>query len=317
MRIVLRDIFLMDKGDAGATGFKWDEEIVKYRMANEEADEWLVGHIHSHHHMGVFFSGTDMEELNDNAPKHNLYLSVIVNNRLDIKAKVVVYAEGIEQVIKKRYSCKDELGRDYAVDLGEMKVKPQDGMLVYECDILYDKPKIEVDETFIRRIESVIKEKEEKKKEVTKSWVYPSYQSTPGYKSPAISVPYLDKNPEDINVLTKKDLMEAFGGYVLRMGTFVEADTITDALNDIAMANINESAVAYIIEKQYMRMFGIFFMDMGSTARIAIYDEVLKYIIEELLKTDDPSETEIHDAGTLIDCFMEIQKLAEVTTNHY
>lgn len=50
---------------------------------NEHLEECRIGHIHSHNTMGVFFSGTDWGELEDNAPNHNYYLSLIVNNFMD------------------------------------------------------------------------------------------------------------------------------------------------------------------------------------------------------------------------------------------
>jgi hypothetical protein len=54
--------------------------------------------------MNVFFSGTDMGELNDNSPKHNIYLSLIVNNYLDMTAKLAFIGKPYS------YVCKDDKG---------------------------------------------------------------------------------------------------------------------------------------------------------------------------------------------------------------
>lgn len=45
------------------------------------------------HNMNTYFSSTDMSELADNAEQHQYYLSLIVNNAMDIVAKVGVAVE--------------------------------------------------------------------------------------------------------------------------------------------------------------------------------------------------------------------------------
>jgi hypothetical protein len=62
-------------------------------MEFEEAMNWKTGHIHTHHDMKAYFSGTDMSELNDNVDKHNYYLSLIVNFAGQYDAKVAFLSD--------------------------------------------------------------------------------------------------------------------------------------------------------------------------------------------------------------------------------
>lgn len=75
------DIIPMDVGTSTYTEYSMEDE-------DEYADPKIVqlmtngnkmGHIHTHHDMDTFFSGTDTDELHENAPNHNYYLSLIVN----------------------------------------------------------------------------------------------------------------------------------------------------------------------------------------------------------------------------------------------
>lgn len=96
IEIELLDIQLMDIGTSGFTQYAFDGSIgelaLKYNIFDETSGVHM-GHIHSHNKMGVFFSGTDNQELIDNSENHFLYLSVIVNNNLDIIARAIIKEE--------------------------------------------------------------------------------------------------------------------------------------------------------------------------------------------------------------------------------
>ncbi len=87
----------MDVGSSGYTEYEFDpaDEYSFERIATALEEGKKIGHIHTHHNMGTFFSGTDMSELHDNAPNHNFYLSLIVDykNHGDWCAKVAVDGE--------------------------------------------------------------------------------------------------------------------------------------------------------------------------------------------------------------------------------
>ena len=59
----------------------------------EDQGKWKMGHIHSHHNMSTFFSGTDTDELHENAVNYLYYLSLIVNFSGKYSAKIAVHTK--------------------------------------------------------------------------------------------------------------------------------------------------------------------------------------------------------------------------------
>ena len=182
VKITIKDLYLMDKGTGGATAFDWDETIVEYRMNHMETIDYKIGHIHSHNTMQVFFSGTDWEELNDNCPLHNYYLSVIVNNFMDIKAKIAF--TGIQA---ENYTCKDENGKDYVIRV--KSEHPEVKMLVYDCEVFTSVHTVTVAEEFDTRMKLVMEASTHKAEKAAEQWKknHPAGISTGtgGYPLPA------------------------------------------------------------------------------------------------------------------------------------
>lgn len=82
------DILLADIGTTGHTEYEPDGlEMINYMAKQENFINLKLGHIHSHNKMNVFFSGEDMGELEKNKDHFDGYLSVIVNNGMEIIAK--------------------------------------------------------------------------------------------------------------------------------------------------------------------------------------------------------------------------------------
>lgn len=81
------DIILADIGTSGYTEYQPDNlKMIEYMMQQENFSDLKMGHIHSHNKMQVYFSGQDTKELADNKDFFDGYLSVIVNNNMDIIA---------------------------------------------------------------------------------------------------------------------------------------------------------------------------------------------------------------------------------------
>lgn len=83
LEVEVLEILPMDVGTSGYTEYELssaDDYTFNNLCDRVMMDENLkIGHIHTHHGMSCFFSGTDTQELHDNAPNHNYYLSLIVN----------------------------------------------------------------------------------------------------------------------------------------------------------------------------------------------------------------------------------------------
>lgn len=110
------DLVPMDIGTSTYTEAVWDfskdatfaEKFTYWVLEAEERgeDPCEMGCIHTHHTMSAFFSGTDTDDLHENAEKTRAYLSLIVNYEMDFNkwvAKVAILAEEITigKVIKK------------------------------------------------------------------------------------------------------------------------------------------------------------------------------------------------------------------------
>jgi len=122
--IELVDIYLMDIGTSGYTEYEADENVVLYMMdKGYEFGEVFIGHIHSHHNMKTYFSGTDMSELRTNCGNHNLYLSVIVNNFYNICAKMARLVKLTNVVAStKNEDGDDVILKDYYKNLQEFNI---------------------------------------------------------------------------------------------------------------------------------------------------------------------------------------------------
>lgn len=150
MTITPIEIMLRDIGTATTTGFVYDRECVNYMMKNEhlEEDDILHGMIHSHHSMGVFFSPTDVDELQDNAEAHNFYLSLVINNYMEMVAKVVFVGASTHPKV---YTCTDEQGEAYEFEIENS----EKALMIYDCKIEQPQEEIVVDSQFKQTLQDV------------------------------------------------------------------------------------------------------------------------------------------------------------------
>jgi len=110
------DIILMDIGSTANTAFDYrkvnDSSLSDYIFSHPDPSSILIGWIHSHHNMTTFFSDEDEKDLNNNRTACDGYLSVIVNNNLEIVAK---YAQKVQYVFRGGVSDTDYINREVAV----------------------------------------------------------------------------------------------------------------------------------------------------------------------------------------------------------
>ena len=100
--------------------------------------------------MDSFFSGTDIRDLEINAPKNNIYLSLIVNNREQMVAKLCFVANtNSSQTVAKAL---DEFGQEYSVSVDN---ENQQYLVIYDCDIEIERPYLRED--FIQAVEDIMK----------------------------------------------------------------------------------------------------------------------------------------------------------------
>ena len=165
LSVNLEDILPMDKGSKAYTEYNLDDRFMDYIMEDEIRMTYKVGHIHSHNSMGVFFSGTDMEELDENSESHNFYLSLIVNNFMAFKAKIGFRGKA-ETYVVTPFIALDENGKSYEIDKKKLKVT-KEKLYVLDCEVITEGETLSVDESFASHVTHII---DEAKKTPINTW---------------------------------------------------------------------------------------------------------------------------------------------------
>ena len=187
--ITCEDIFLVDVGSAAYTSYEVDKAGFKSADIIELYDAYpglLDGskkaqHIHTHHNMQAFFSGTDWSQLEDRGVLSNYLLMLIVNFKGEYVAKVAFKAEK---------SGKDAVELNFANNLdGRAPLtlagqSSKEVLVVMDCKIVFEKPEKLVEESFSTRYEAVKKAiADEKAKTFTTPYKYPGYSGAfPGIR---------------------------------------------------------------------------------------------------------------------------------------
>lgn len=154
MKVTVQDILPMDKGSGAATAYELDDRFIDFLMEKPERMEYLVGHIHSHHSMAVYFSSVDTEEIHDNSAAHNFYLSLIVNNFGEMTAKIAFRTKREIKTTIPEYAF-DENGTKYLLRKDTID-DIVERVCVYDCDIKSKSQSIRVDDDFAKKVDGII-----------------------------------------------------------------------------------------------------------------------------------------------------------------
>jgi len=159
-KVIAKGLFLLDIGSAAYTEYDpSDPDLIKFLMANPDALRMKKGHIHSHNNMAVFFSGTDNEELADNCGFHNFYVSLIVNNKNEMCAKIAFKATTVSEN-HVTVSFLNQEGKEKNKKL--VNKKEGECIYVYKCDVI--KPTEAVEDSFKSRFQELKETKESQEK---------------------------------------------------------------------------------------------------------------------------------------------------------
>jgi len=325
MVITLEDILPMHKGTSTFTEYSFDERVVEHMMDNEHLEDCKIGHIHSHNTMGVFFSGTDWSELEDNAPNHNIYLSLIVNNFMDFCAKVCFIAE-TEETKEFNFQAKDENGGKYVYKTENFEVKTKK-LVTYDCAISSPKNDISVDDNFKEKVAAIIAKAEIKVAPATTyytgakdkgmdAWDSRSFNDIPATKggwSRNQQQAHNNKKPSwdwrdqlrDLTKPTEKKLpiqgmmiseaaydevLEDFCLFVLNTGNSTEdfAD-IEDVVEFYAKRNVTPNALAKNVLEKYVDVYKKYFDKLPSVENPKTIVSIAESVIELLQHEADTS----------------------------
>ena len=306
-KITLKTILPLDMGTQAYTEYNLDNRFMDFIEEDfEERCTWKLGHIHSHNSMAVFFSGTDMAELNDNAPAHNFYLSLIVNNAMDFMAKVAFIGEAKKDIKQVPYTAKNIEGNDYVIETQDFEVNSQK-LFIYDCEIATPLIKPEVDEKFAKQVAKIMEPKPKpipastgrifgqpnSQTKLGKGYSRTENKQTKLWDTPTITKPFedwglnaieneLDDLAEyDLKAQAIYDFAKAIFNCNMSAMEFVEAD-LEDVIDDLFEYQFTPSEIAkYVIDK-YAKIFSLHFPDASSTDFIQYTHELLD-LLEDIV----------------------------------
>ena len=191
LEIHCKDILPMDIGSTTYTEFNMSPDVISYMAEKPELLDYKMGLIHSHNNMSTFFSGTDINTLQEEGDERNHFVSLIVNN-------AGKYTAAITRKIK--YTSVRNLsyeGFDGPVDTGQETIDGEEIEYFY-LDIIFEGPQDNEMKEVADRLSSI---KESKKKAVsTTTNVY----DTGSYNSPAYSSYIKDNLNKDLTTYQSK-----------------------------------------------------------------------------------------------------------------
>jgi len=286
-KIKLEEILPMDMGTSAYTSYELDNRYVDFLMDNPHAMEWKMGHIHSHNTMPVYFSGTDMSELNDNAPNHNYYLSLIVNNFMEFCAKLCYMGEGPDS-LNVDYTGLNSEGEKYVISSVPLKVDSKI-LCVHDCVIKSPVKKLTSDKGFMGKVAEIMKpkpkpvQKWEKKKNTNpvKIWENGQWVDNPA-NNPNVPVKHLKENP-----LANPNLNEDNADAQIFLMTLLSfgkppsvGDDVESLLGELTDLEVTGSDLAQYISANYNLVYEQLFAD--DLENPYGFLDIITEIIEEL-----------------------------------
>jgi proteasome lid subunit RPN8/RPN11 len=281
------DLFLMDIGTSGYTEYEFDESVAGFLCDNPKYMEvgYALGHIHSHNNMETFFSGTDKQELKDNAPNHEFYLSLIVNNKNNMCAKIAI-AEEVETIVttnRKTRGFKNWFK-------GTPKKTMSSSVVDYDCDI-----RLLSDTTFEKRLIEIKDISEARPKHIIRT-------------SSAITNDPFITNRIDLHGKHKQTAMFDMGYINDSLDTEDDLFTKDQVLNyanyilgDLGKSTFeNLTKLAFMQDKDYLAALENIknthvetFTTMFSEDSVAVLPDLLEEVREELLDFEDSPDEKV------------------------
>lgn len=228
-----------------------------------------IGHLHTHHSMKAFFSGTDDGELYDNCKNYNMYLSLIVS--FDCKPVAKIAIKGKRKILNSATEDKFQFtGQSGTDDVLEFTKKEENKE--YECIVEVDcNVNYEVDEQVSKQYETI---KNNKKAKYQNN--YSNYG--PAYTSEGVYIGYGGRernfqNPHvnHINQVNQKEEKNEWG--------IIPSDSLTSTtLARLISDNFQETKTAWMALTERNRIRA----GLGDAERLAetsrIYNDFKKYV---------------------------------------
>jgi len=281
-KVVPYYIHVMDKGSTGYTEFDDDGSAKALYEAMPELDPfegngYRYGKIHSHNSMGVFHSATDMQDLQDQAGAYSqYYLSVIVNNFMDIEAKMAFVAEIPVQKI-------NPIGFKGA----SWQLPKKEVLVTIDFEIENTSVNISIPEALKTRIEEVIEEAK------PAAWRGNGRGFHMGHNIHGTGMlgMYEDEEDDEYNGYGKQDISNYRG----TQGKIVIRDFLHDFFEDkVPMTDVFDALDASppIIADKIIKKFILKFNALGDWSR----QNIIMFIEDAELPEKDSNQTSLYES---------------------
>jgi hypothetical protein len=150
LEIEVIHFMLKDIGSSAHTEYEFGEEMIDVFEEMPELMQAKMGHLHTHHNMDAYFSGTDMHALHEGANSLDMFLSIIVNRKGKKIAKIAMITEMEKKMLFKHQKKQFFFMSNSNETLG-----------ILDCDVVIENEERYKDEI----LPIVLKKKKEKEKE--------------------------------------------------------------------------------------------------------------------------------------------------------
>jgi len=326
-KITLKTILPLDMGSQAYTEYSLDDRFMDFIEEDfEERCTWKLGHIHSHNSMAVFFSGTDMAELNDNAPAHNFYLSLIVNNAMDFLAKVAFIGEAKRDIKQVPYTAKNVQGHDYVIEKQDFEVNTQK-LFIYDCEMITPLVQEVVSESFAAQVAKIMEPKPVKPSNVvnqggwganhtgTAGQGWSRTTTTPQPEKPikrwfddwqepaqALFTDFEDLQDVDLHAIEIYEFAKSLFTYAT--GPQDEEQYLEDVLDDLAEYNLSPQEIAKSVINDYAPTFAKHFPKASSVDFVQYTHEVTD-LLEDMVLQYPEIRLSISTISSMINKFLE------------
>jgi len=284
LKIEIVDLIPLDKGTTGFTEYSFDERVMQYLITNDYF-HLKIGHIHSHHNMKTFFSGTDLEEVNENSEHMNPYLSLIVNNAGDFSCKL---AFRVKSLHTPSYELQDINNNKITFT----KKEATEFVANYDCRVT---SAVSLDDSFLNQITEISKKRDVINEQKAIATLAPHFSKTTplhdfNFKNDLeLSNPFTFEEDNEVTLESE----EGFYCYVLRLGQAINGDTMEEVMEDIEESikvdGFSFEEVSNIIKKNFRKFIKDFY-------NMKVVDkEEFNYLWEGLLDEIQFSEFEFVD----------------------
>jgi hypothetical protein len=223
--IKVEDMIPLDKGSTGFTEYSFDSRVLSYIM-EKDYFHLKTGHLHSHHEMKTFFSGTDTDEVIENSEHIKPYLSIIVNNRHEFSAKIAFRIKTITPTTFQFQNIDNSISTISSLSEAEYVAN-------YNCKIILPEHTWNVDETFLNQFTAINKPKPTPNIKFHKPKTELSNFKNTQTDLFNESSWWQDNNAIPSEMVTTWDASESLFCKILRLGVDVPNDTLEQALEDL------------------------------------------------------------------------------------